>query len=94
MSFQVISSALKSATSSSTLCLLMERGSLCSPQVRTTVCYSFPGPVCIYSTFKDFFFLYDAVTAKRGDPAVYQLLIIISFLSIVLCVTLVISQHQ
>lgn len=34
------------------------------------------------------------VTATRGDPAAYMMLIIISFLSIVLFVTLVLSQNQ
>lgn len=34
------------------------------------------------------------VTATRGDPAIYMLLIIISFLSIVLLVSLILSQNQ
>ncbi|XP_044056055.1 leptin receptor isoform X2 [Siniperca chuatsi] len=38
--------------------------------------------------------VYALVTATRGDPAAYMMLMIISFLSIVLFVTLVLSQNQ
>lgn len=57
------------------------------------VCTSFLAAVSVsYLTCLRVYFL--TVTATRGDPAVYMMLMIISFLSIVLFVTLVLSQNQ
>uniref|UniRef100_H3DL77 Leptin receptor n=1 Tax=Tetraodon nigroviridis TaxID=99883 RepID=H3DL77_TETNG len=64
------------------------RSTACPPQVGTR---SYPHPVspgsCLMRCFPP-------VTATRGDPAIYMLLMIISFLSIVLLVSLILSQNQ